>query len=259
MKSIITMSLLMLLLASQHQPAYATNPTQLQQQSQHTLEQERETQQHVSQWSQERENLINDLLDQTTQLEWNRFQNKKFEQYVEHKKSTIVELKRQQQQMNLLRQELEPFLDRRLEQLRAAIATDLPFLQQERQERLTFLDQSLTDPDLALSEKLRRVLEALQVEADYGNSVEVTEEKVPLNQSEALVQILRLGRIGLFYLSYDGHSGGQWSLDQQQWLPLDDAYLSTVQTTIDIIKQKRSAELVDIPLPLISTATTEAM
>jgi len=252
MKSIPKTLLFTLALTVLSSSGYAATAEQIQQQNQHTLQQERITQKHVVEWSQQREDLVNALLDQTTQLEWNRFQNKKFKQYVGHKKKNIVELQRQKQQMNLLRQELEPFLDHRLSELHQSVKDDLPFLPQERQQRLAFLDQSLTDPDLSLSEKLRRVLEALQIEADYGNSVEVTEETLPLATGDTMVQVLRLGRIGLFYLSYDGHHGAQWQPQQQQWLALEDNYLTTLQSTIDIIKQKRSAELVDLPLPLIS-------
>jgi hypothetical protein len=240
---------LSLVLSSLPLQALAADPAQIQQQSTTTLKQEIATQDKVEQWSEQRQALVNDLLDQKTQLEWNRFQTKKYRQYVDHKQTTIADLKRQKEQMSLLRKELEPFLDSRVEQLHNDIANDLPFLDQERSERLTFLDQSLTDPDLALSEKLRRVLEALQVEADYGNSVEVTEQTLPLASGDTMVQVLRLGRIGLFYLSPNGDKVGQWDAQQRVWKPLPADYRDTVRVTIDIIEQKRAAELIDLPLP----------
>lgn len=229
--------------------ALAADPAQIQQQSTTALKREIATQDKVEQWSEQRQALINDLLDQKTQLEWNRFQTKKYRQYVDHKQTTIADLKRQKEQMSLLRKELEPFLDSNVEQLHNDVANDLPFLDQERSERLAFLDQSLTDPDLALSEKLRRVLEALQVEADYGNSVEVTEQTLPLASGDTMVQVLRLGRIGLFYLSPNGDKVGQWDAQQRVWKPLPADYRDTVRVTIDIIEQKRAAELIDLPLP----------
>jgi len=229
--------------------ALAADPAQIQQQSTATLKREIATQDKVEQWSEQRQALVNDLLDQKTQLEWNRFQTKKYRQYVDHKQTTIADLKRQKEQMTLLRKELEPFLDSSVEQLHNDVAKDLPFLDQERSERLAFLDQSLTDPDLALSEKLRRVLEALQVEADYGNSVEVTEQTLSLASGDTMVQVLRLGRVGLFYLSPNGDKVGQWDVQERVWKPLPEEYRDTVRVTIDIIEQKRAAELIDLPLP----------
>nr|WP_320049956.1 DUF3450 domain-containing protein [uncultured Desulfuromonas sp.] len=233
----------------------AADPALIEQQSTTALKREIATQDKVEQWSEERQALVNDLLDQKTQLEWNRFQTKKYRQYVDHKKVTIADLKRQKEQMSLLRKELEPFLDSSVETLHEDVAGDLPFLDLERSERLTFLDQSLTDPDLPLSEKLRRVLEALQVEADYGNSVEVTEQTLPLAGGDTMVEVLRLGRIGLFYISPNGDKVGQWDEKKRVWKPLPEDYRDTVRVTIDIIEQKRAAELIDLPLPEAVRAT----
>nr|WP_320113851.1 DUF3450 domain-containing protein [uncultured Desulfuromonas sp.] len=238
--------------------ALAADPAQIQQQSTTALKREIATQDKVEQWSEERQALVNDLLDQKTQLEWNRFQTKKYRQYVDHKQATIADLKRQKEQMTLLRKELEPFLDSSVETLHNDVANDLPFLAQERSERLAFLDQSLTNPDLTLSEKLRRVLEALQVEADYGNTVEVTEQTLSLAGGDTMVQVLRLGRVGLFYLSPNGDKVGQWDQQERVWKPLPEEYRDTVRVTIDIIEQKRAAELIDLPLPE-AVRTTEGV
>lgn len=240
---------LTLVISSLSLPTLAADPAQIQQQNTTAIKQEITVQDKVERWSEQRQALVNDLLDQKTQLEWNRFQTKKYRQYTEHKQLTIADLKRQKEQMSLLRKELEPFLDNTVETLHEDVANDLPFLEHERLERLAFLDQSLTDPELALSEKLRRVLEALQVEADYGNSIEVTEHTLPLASGDTMVQILRLGRIGLFYLSPNGDKVGQWDQQKQVWTPLPDEYRDTVRVTIDIIEQKRAAELITLPLP----------
>ncbi|MBN2645418.1 MAG: DUF3450 domain-containing protein [Desulfuromonadaceae bacterium] len=244
-----TILLAALVLSSLAGQASAADPSTIEQQSVTALKREIATQSKVEQWSEQRQALVNELLDQKTQLEWNRFQTKKYHQYVDHKQATIADLKRQKEQMTLLRKELEPFLDSTVATLHDAIASDMPFLAQERQERLAFLDQSLTDPDLALSEKLRRVLEAVQVEADYGNSVEVTEQTLPLAGGDTMVQVVRLGRIGLFYLSPDGNKVGLWDREARVWSPLPDDYRDTVRVTIDMIEQKRAAELIELPLP----------
>lgn len=235
----------------------AVTADQIQKQHQQVLQKEIATQQQIDRWSSARQALVNELLDLKTQLEWNRYQNKKFEQYLDHKQNTLVDLKRRKEQMSMLRMELEPFLDSRIEELQASVKTDLPFLPVERGERLTFLTQSLSDPDLALSEKLRRVLEALQVEADYGNTVEVTEETRELGGQPTMVQVLRLGRIGLYYLTLDGEQAGWWNPAEQQWVSLDKNDVQTVQTTMDVVHQKRAAVLIDLPLPAMMPATKE--
>mgnify|MGYP006303393343 CR=1 FL=1 len=229
----------------------------LQQQNRQIINKEIAVQIDVDKWSAEKQALVSELLDQKTQLDWNRFQNKKYQQYLAHKQQNIADLKHQKEVMGKLRMELEPFLDSSIENLTAMIAADLPFLADERQERLTFVSQSLADPDLKLSEKLRRLLEAVQVEADYGNNVEVTEEKLNLESEESIVQVLRLGRIGLFYLTLDNKNVGRWDRQQQRWAPIATDYAPVIQTTISVVQQKRVAELVDLPVPKLSQADGE--
>ena len=55
-----------------------------------------------------------------------------------------------------------------LRRLEESVARDLPFLTEERSLRLASLRQELVRPDIAGAEKLRRLLEALQIEAQYG-------------------------------------------------------------------------------------------
>jgi len=229
----------------------------LQQQNRQIINKEIAVQIDVDKWSAEKQALVSELLDQKTQLDWNRFQNKKYQQYLAHKQQNIADLKHQKEVMGKLRMELEPFLDSSIENLAAMIAADLPFLAVERQERLAFVSQSLADPDLKLSEKLRRLLEAVQVEADYGNNVEVIEEKLQLESEESIVQVLRLGRIGLFYLTLDNRNVGRWDRQEQRWAPIASDYAPVIQTTINVVQQKRVAELVDLPVPKLSQADGE--
>jgi len=48
------------------------------------------------------------------------------------------------------------------------VAEDLPFLKEERTQRVEILKHLLTDPQTGVAEKYRRILEAYQIEADYG-------------------------------------------------------------------------------------------
>ena len=249
--------LIMLCLWGATPPASAETVGQIQAEHQQVMQKEIDAQQAVDNWAMEREALVNELLDLNTQLEWNKFQEEKFAQYVAHKKNTIIDLSRRKEQLQLLRMALEPFLQGRIERLQAVVDEDLPFLPLERSERLSFLRESLADPDIALSEKLRRVLDAMQVEAGYGNSVEVTEEKQNLNGQPTIVQILRLGRIGLFYLTIDGKEAGWWHPQRRQWTALKPDEVRTVQTTLDIVHHKRAAQLIDLPLPAITATTGE--
>lgn len=213
-----------------------------------SLRQEQTTQRTADTWSEKKQTLVNDILDQKTRLQWNRYQNDKYRQYIARKKAAVAELRARKEKMRQLRMALEPYLDQVLAGLEQFVAADLPFLARERSTRIAFLRRTLTDPELALGEKLRRVLEGLKVEAEYGNSIEVSSEKLDLDGQSTLVNVLRLGRVGLFYVTKDGMNLGMWNTRTGQWTHLDERFAAPLQLTMDIVERRRAAELVELPL-----------
>jgi hypothetical protein len=69
------------------------------------------------------------------------------------------------------RQGIVPLMLAMLDSLSAFIQLDSPFLAQERQDRLLQLQNMINKADISEAEKYRRILEAYQIEADYGRIV----------------------------------------------------------------------------------------
>ncbi len=238
-----------LLIFVSYNPLFAAEKIdQVQKKLKQALESEIRAQEDVSEWSKEKKSLLNQILNLRTQLEWTEYQNQKYDSYLEQEKQELKQLKRKQQEMKKLRIKLEPYLSKVVSKLAEVVEEDLPFLPNERQNRLHFLQKSLTDYKIELSERLRRILQALQVEAGYGNSVEVTERKLSLQGQTTQVQVLRLGRIRLFYVSYDGNQVGVWDKQNKSWVQIPNEYATTIQKTVEIAQQKRAAELVNLPI-----------
>lgn len=87
-----------------------------------------------------------------------------------------------------------------IKELHDFVAADQPFSARSG-TRLTRLVELRDDPEVPVSEKFRKVLEALLVETEYGNTIEVYQETINTGGGEMLVDIFRLGRVGLFYQS----------------------------------------------------------
>ena len=49
---------------------------------------------------------------------------------------------------------------------------DIPFLMEERMERIAFLQDTLDRADVSVAEKFSQVLQAYQVENTYGTTIE---------------------------------------------------------------------------------------
>src|SRR5690554_7619755 len=78
-------------------------------------------------------------------------------------------------------------------------------------------DDLLLQADVTVSEKFRRVLEAYQIEVDYGRNIEAYRAK----QDNISYDFLRVGRLALYRLSNDGQQAWLWH-PNKEWIALED-------------------------------------
>lgn len=160
-----------------------------------------------------------------------------------------VAVKKQQlADIEQIKQRISPFLDQLLEQIKAVRDHDLPFLAAEREKRITALEALNKDPDVPVSEKFRKLMEALMVEAEYGQTVEVYQQTVDLTGEPTLVNIFRLGRLRLFYQTLDKQHCGFYNMADKAWQPLDRTYVKTIQAAVDMGSKRKPVEILDLPL-----------
>jgi len=244
----ITIPLLLLMGIIIAVPVFAENISAARSGLEKAIEAEMAAQKKADQWSQEKQQMISEIRQLKTRLEWLSYQNKKYDAYIKTEEQAIAELKRKDAEMRHLRQALEPYLDRTIDELAAFIEKDLPFLGQERSRRVSFLKESVNDYHLAMSEKLHRVLEALNVETEYGRSIEADTRALNVQGRSVESDVLRVGRIALFYRSLDGREVGKMNPDTGTWEPVDKKFSRAIRDTIDMARQKKSVELVDLPI-----------
>ena len=107
------------------------------------------------------------------------------ERQVEEAGEFPEELRRRLRELERIRRDLEPWLDEALDRLERFVQRDLPFLEVERRARLEAVRRALDGYGVGVAEKLRRLLEALKAEVEYGAQVEVTERTVELEGEAA--------------------------------------------------------------------------
>jgi septal ring factor EnvC (AmiA/AmiB activator) len=88
--------------------------------------------------------------------------------------------------------QMAPYLEEVLDTLRARIVADQPFLTRERRLRVDRLGSLLGDPGVTVSEKFRKTIEALMVEAEYGRTIEVYQDTITVEGQPLLATIFRL-------------------------------------------------------------------
>jgi hypothetical protein len=160
----------------------------------------------------------------------------------------IAELERRIAESVRLAENLEDTLRTLLYRLDSVVATGLPFLPEERAERLAGLREELVRPDAAGAEQLRRVLEAFQIEAQYGSTVEVYQDRITLGDSSVYADILRLGRLSLFWMTPDGGRLGRFDQATGAWVELPRKYRRSIRQAMEMATRLRPAAIVDLPI-----------
>lgn len=158
-------------------------------------------------------------------------------------------LRRQIEEVEITQREVVPLMLRMVQTLERFVELDTPFLPQERSERVARLKTLLDRADVTVAEKFRRVLEAYQVENDYGRTIEAYRGEIDQGDSARTVDFLRIGRVALFYRSLDGTEVGRWDRQASQWKRLADEYSVAVRDGLRMARKQTAPDLLTLPMP----------
>ncbi len=156
-------------------------------------------------------------------------------------------------QVDVINRQIFPLMERMIDGLDQSVALDVPFLMEERTKRVDTLKDTMERSDVSVAEKFRKVMEAYQIENEYGTSSETYTQSLTLDGVTRSYNILRIGRIGLYFQSDDAKITGRWDNGDRQWV-MDDSSRSEIRKGIRIAKQLIAPELIVIPV----AAPTEA-
>ena len=143
---------------------------------------------------------------------------------------------------------LVPMLVDMVDALAGFIQQDLPFLHDERHKRISTLRTMITAPELSLPEKYRQVLDAYEIEREFGYTIETYPEEIKLDNTNMRVNVLRIGRVAIYFQTKDGLQQGIWEAKTQQWKHLPSNYYSPIKTGIDMASEESVPQLLTLPL-----------
>ena len=150
----------------------------------------------------------------------------------------------------VIERQMVPLMMRMLDGLEEFIALDVPFLLEEREERVANLRALMERADLTVAEKSRRVFEAFQIENDYGRTLEAYKGKLDLGDRSYDVDFLRIGRIALLYRSVGNDRFGHWDTVENRWVETDQSqFKRNVDKGLKVARQEMAPELFTVPVP----------
>jgi hypothetical protein len=159
----------------------------------------------------------------------------------------IVTLQTSITDVAVIERQILPLLARMVDGLEQFVALDMPFLPEERTDRVTKLRALLARSDVTVAEKARRVFEAYQIETDYGRTIEAYRAKLALDGATFDADFLRIGRVGLLYRTVGDERLGFWNGDTWESLP-NAPYRRLLEQGLKVARQEVAPELITIPL-----------
>jgi hypothetical protein len=164
-----------------------------------------------------------------------------------------LSLTEQTDRVELVSRDVTPLMLRMIEALAVFVSLDVPFLESERTKRILELRKLMRRADVTESEKYRRIMEAYQIENEYGRTIEAYRSTLAQGDKEITVDFLRVGRIALIYQSLDEAQAGAWSQESRSWEPLDGSFRSAIREGLRIARKQIAPDLIRLPLPAPTT------
>lgn len=161
----------------------------------------------------------------------------------------VASIERQIGEVDVVQRQITPLMLRMIDTLEQFVRLDVPFLPEERAQRVAGLREMMGRADVSLSEKYRRLMEAYQVESEYGRTIEAYRGTLEAAGQQRTVDFLRVGRVALMYQTLDGQEVGFWDRQAGAWQELPGEYRSPVKQGLQIAKKQVAPDLIRIPVP----------
>ena len=143
---------------------------------------------------------------------------------------------------------MQPLMEDMAGRFGELVEADLPFLIEERTERATRLEGILSDPDMSAAQRYRLIVEAYQIENEFGRTIGADECTVPTDGGELSGECLRIGRIALIFKTPDDSVLRIWDVDQGGWTDLNRSYLQDVKFAIRMAKEQTAPDIFFAPV-----------
>ena len=157
----------------------------------------------------------------------------------------------------VIERQVLPLMLRMIDSLESFIALDVPFLLEERQQRVARLRALMGRSDVTVAEKCRRVFEAYQIENEYGRTIESYTAKLALDGASFDAEYLRVGRLSLLYRTVGSEQVGYWDGGGWQTLP-GSPWKRLIEQGLAVARQEVAPQLVHVALDPASTRNQTA-
>ncbi|MDP6977622.1 MAG: DUF3450 domain-containing protein [Myxococcota bacterium] len=212
------------------------------------------TQKRIDAISDETDSLLGKYRTTLKQIDSIEQYNAQILKLISAQEEEIGSLGTQVGQVQSVGRSVTPLMMRMVDAIEKFVELDVPFLIDERTERIDKLRKVMERADVTTPEKFRSIMEAYQIENEYGRTIEAYRASLVIGDKETTVDFLRFGRIALVYQSLDETLQGRWDQQSRSWVALDGSFRSAIRHGLKIARKQSAPDLINLPLPAPSDA-----
>lgn len=168
---------------------------------------------------------------------------------IENQLAQIRSLEQDSENIEDLQRAILPLIEEMVDRLEVFIAADIPFLAKERSDRIARLRGVLNDPNQTPASRYGLILEAYQIENEYGRIMDTyTDTVIEADGTEIEAEFLQIGRLALIYKNADDSILRIYNRDTRDFEDLDMKFLPEVRRGIRMAKEQTPPDLLQIPV-----------
>ena len=175
--------------------------------------------------------------------------NDQLEILIDRQERKMVRIEKDIASISSLTRSVMPLMFKMIDALDNFVELDVPFLINERRQRVAGLRNLMNNPDASPAEKYRKISEAYEIENEYGRTIEAYTGKVSPDDDRT-VNFLRIGRNSYIYQTLDGDEAAVWSRKNNGWKKLGGSYRTPIQMGIRIANEQAAPDLMVVPLEI---------
>tara|TARA_R110002110_G_scaffold415561_1_gene650751 strand:- start:49851 stop:50621 length:771 start_codon:yes stop_codon:yes gene_type:complete len=207
-----------------------------------------QSQQRIDTLSRETAALLDEYRKLLEGSEYQAAYNRELEQLEAVQEAQIAELREQIAAARVTRQRIVPLMRSMADALEQFVVLDLPFHHEDRITAVLQLKRRLALPELSVAAKFRLLLEAYQLEQEYGDTLEAWRGPVQLGGQELSVEFLRVGRVALYFQSLDGLVSGYWDAGKEAWVTLESQHNRSLAQALRVANSLSAPQLLSLPM-----------
>jgi hypothetical protein len=201
------------------------------------------SQKRIAQLDEEATGMLAEYRQASAEITGLKAYNDQLATQVKSQQDEIATMTRQLGEIETTSREALPMMQKMVATLGQFVKLDVPFLPEERANRIAALEDMMTRADVSVSEKYRRIVEAYQIEIEYGRTLEAYQGKV----GDKTVDFLRAGRVALLYQTLDGSETGYWDVDAKKWQQ-DNDYEDAITAGLKVAKKQAAPDFIRLPV-----------